>query len=201
MADNLNKTRMRDTRILMIATLVLGLASRGLFPADSGAHLALQMAGYALATVCAVGRIYASTFIGGVKNDQLITTGPYAICRNPLYLFSLCGALGIGLMTGSLLCAALIFTGFYLIYLKLIAREEGFLREKFGADFEAFVKSTPKLWPDMKKFSYPDEMTFQPRYLTKAVADAVWWFAPLPVFLFIDHLQAAGVYTPPLHIF
>jgi protein-S-isoprenylcysteine O-methyltransferase Ste14 len=201
MADKLNKNRMRDTRILMVLTLVAGVSCQTRFPAGTSEHLALEVLGFALTVVCAIGRIYVSTFIGGVKNARLITTGPYTLCRNPLYLFSLCGALGIGLMTTSLVCATVIFTGFYVVYLCLIEREEGFLREKFGADFEDFVKSTPRLLPDFKKFSCPMEMTFQPRFLTNAVKDAVWWFVPLPVFLLVDYLQTSGLYTPPFHLF
>lgn len=201
MATQLNKNRMRDTRILMGIALLAGLACHTHFAPGTGARLLLQTLGFALAAFCAIGRIYSSAFIGGVKNEKLVTDGPYAMCRNPLYFFSLCGALGVGLMTASLLCAAFLFGGFLIVYKGLIAREEAFLLEKFGAAYETYQRSVPRLWPDVRKFSHPDEMLFQPRFLTKAAADAVWWLAPLPLFLLAGHLQSIGLYSPPFHLF
>jgi len=201
MADNLNKTRMRDTRILMGLTLLAGLLADTAFPAGSGGHLLMQVIGYVLLTVCAIGRIYVSTFIGGVKNEQLVTSGPYSLVRNPLYFFSLCGAAGVGFMTTSFLCLFVIVGGFYFIYDKLIAREEDFLGAKFGASFDEYKRNVPRLLPSLKGYNAPEELVFQPRYLNKAVLDAVWWFAPLPVFLLVERLKFSGAFDAPLTLF
>jgi len=56
-------------------------------------------AGILLAGVGALGRLWCSLYIGGRKTHELVSAGPYGWCRNPLYLFSLIGALGVGLST------------------------------------------------------------------------------------------------------
>lgn len=201
MARSLNKTRMRDTRILIALTVLAGVSCKMFFPQESWTHHSMDLLGYLLVTVCAIGRIYATAFIGGIKNEDLITWGPYSLCRNPLYLFSLLGAAGIGLMTTSVIAFAVIFSGFLAIYLGLIQREEEFLLEKFGQKFRDYMARVPRLLPSLRNYSCPEELVFQPRFLTKAVADAVWWFAPLPLFEFAEILQQKGLITPVMRPF
>ena len=47
-----------------------------------------------------LGRLYATLYIGGMKNsgsdgNSFISDGIYSVCRNPLYFFSFVGLLGI----------------------------------------------------------------------------------------------------------
>jgi protein-S-isoprenylcysteine O-methyltransferase Ste14 len=201
MARSLNKTRMRDTRLLIALTMFVAVFCKTLFPDDTWQHESMDLAGYVLVTICAIGRIYTTAFIGGVKNAQLITHGPYSLSRNPLYLFSLCGAAGIGIMSTSIAAAIIVFTGFLAIYVDLIAREEQFLREKFGRQFEDYAAKVPRLLPSFRHYNCPAELMFQPRFLTKAVADAIWWFAPLPLFELAEILQEKGLITPVMRLF
>lgn len=201
MAKSLNKTRMHDTRILMGLTLLTGIFCKTMFPDETLAHESMDLMGYVLVTVCAVGRIYTTAFIGGIKNAQLITWGPYSVCRNPLYFFSLLGAAGIGLMSTSLLAFGIIFFGFLTIYWKLIEREEEFLQTRFGQSFDDYKASVPKLLPDFSKYACPAEIPLQPKFLNRAVADAIWWFVPLPLFEIAEVLQETNIIHPFIQIF
>ena len=58
--------------------------------------------GFLCVALACLGRIWASVFIAGHKDVELVTTGPYARCRHPLYSCSILGALGLGLTTRSL---------------------------------------------------------------------------------------------------
>ncbi len=191
MAADLNKTRMRDTRLLVLLLLLAVVFTQ---PVLYGwPYQLLRLLGYFLLVICAIGRMYSTAFIGGVKNEKLVTVGPYAMCRNPLYFFSLLGATGLGLLWGELVPTLILGFGFYVVYNGLIGREEGFLAEKFGADFTAFKKNTPRLWPDIKRYNAPDELLFQPRYFNMSVRDAVWWFVPAPVFELAAYLHHAHI--------
>ena len=44
------------------------------------------------------GRLWCSVYIAGKKNRELVKVGPYSVCRNPLYFFSLVGAIGAALV-------------------------------------------------------------------------------------------------------
>ena len=74
-------------------------------------------------------------------------TGPYSICRNPLYLFSTIGVLGFGLMLQSLIYAALLTSVIFLIFIWTIRKEEAFLRQKFGESYATYADRTPRIVP------------------------------------------------------
>ncbi len=63
---------------------------------------ALFVAGVVLVGVATVGRLWCALYIGGRKNAVLVTEGPYAMTRNPLYFFSFLGFVGLGLATEAL---------------------------------------------------------------------------------------------------
>lgn len=201
MAQQLNKSRMRDTKILIALTILAGLFTKSFFGTETPTHELMDLAGYILVTVCAIGRIYSTAFIGGVKNEKLITTGPYSLHRNPLYFYSLLGAAGIGLMSTHILAFAVIFGGFYFIYRSLINREEEFLTAKFGNEFEEYKARVPRLLPSLKGYVCPEELVFQPKFLTKSVWDAIWWFVPYPLFELAEYLQEERLITPVMSLF
>ena len=196
MAVKLNKHRMRDSRILVIVTILTGFFFSTLFHDSTIEHNAMDFAGYLLVMACAIGRIYCTAFIGGSKNVALITWGPYSLCRNPLYFCSIVGAAGIGLMSTSIIAFLTITIGFIFIYLSLIQREEAFLSERFGADFAAYRARIPRLVPSLQHVNYPAEVTFQPQALNRAMLDAIWWFAPYMIFELAEYLQDRGIVTP-----
>jgi len=201
MARSLNQTRMRDTRLLMGLTILAGIFCKTMFPDETVAHEMMDFSGYLLVTICAIGRIYCTAFIGGEKNAQLVTYGPYSFCRNPLYFFSLCGAAGIGLMSTSILAFAVIFGGFLAIYSGLIAREEEFLLAKFGQAFRDYCARVPRLLPSFKNYTCPAEVVMHPKYLNRGVLDAIWWFVPLPLFELAEALQEEAIITPVMQLF
>lgn len=75
--------------------------------------------------------------------DRLITGGPFALARNPIYLGEVIGLVGLGLMWSSL-APAIAAAGLALAVRKLaIEREEAHLAARFGAawaDYAARVR-------------------------------------------------------------
>ena len=79
-----------------------------------------------------------------VAADQLVVTGIFAHCRNPLYvgnLLILCGLLIIyaNLWAG---IAGILF--FYISYSAIIMAEEDFLAGKFGSEFHEYCSRVPR---------------------------------------------------------
>ena len=70
-------------------------------------HETMRWLGAGLIFVCISGRTWCSLYIGGRKNHELVTTGPYSVSRNPLYVFSIIGAIGIGAQFGAVSVAIL----------------------------------------------------------------------------------------------
>lgn len=201
MAVALNKNRMLGSRVLMGMVLLAAFFTTPVIPPDSTLSQFGRLAGFILLTACAIGRIYSTAFIGGLKNRQLVQVGPYATVRNPLYFYSLLGAAGVGLMSGQVISFVILLGGFSFIYDGLIRREERFLAEKFGAEFAEYKMRVPRLLPKIGQFTAPEELLFQPKFLTFAVWDAIWWFAPAPVFELARYLHQSGLVQPLFSVF
>jgi len=80
------------------------------------------------------------------KNEQLASTGPYAYCRNPLYLGSIIVAIGFAIAARDVWVAAGIAILFVVIYVPVMRSEEAFLRQHF-TEFENYASRVPRLLP------------------------------------------------------
>ena len=82
-----------------------------------------------------------------IEGHQLITSGPYALVRNPIYT----GMFGMLLATGLvstrwpefLIAIAVFLTGTVI----RVRSEEGLLRDAFGSEFESYTQRVPALIP------------------------------------------------------
>src|SRR5262245_36263866 len=106
MTESASTPRLRATFAIYVA-LIPATALIGPREVPFAMHVLLGCAGFICVALACLGRIWCSAFIAGHKDEMLVTTGPYARCRHPLYACSLLAALGLGLATRSpLLCAA-----------------------------------------------------------------------------------------------
>ncbi len=139
------------------ALLALPAVALALFGRPSRASVALGVplafAGEAL-RCWAVGYSGVTTRADRVTAPQLVTAGPYARVRNPLYVGNFITALGFTLaFTGAV--PALRRTAVTIaslgtmagIYTAIVPLEEAYLRETFGTAFEAYVAQVPRLLP------------------------------------------------------
>ncbi len=87
------------------------------------------------------------------KNEELSRSGPYAMCRNPLYLGTILIQLGFGLLSGSWLLALIALAWFAFIYTWVILLEEKWLADLFGGDYRDYLHATPRLLPSLRSLS------------------------------------------------
>ncbi len=84
-----------------------------------------------------------------VKNDALMTDGPYGLVRNPIYLADLIAMVGFTFCLPSAgLILPLLFSAHYV---QLILYEEASLAERFGEDYQRFAAGIPRLIPDITR--------------------------------------------------
>lgn len=112
------------------------------------ACLAVSLLGVAI-RVWTVGTIASGT--SGRNTAQqaarsLNTTGIYSLVRHPLYLANYFMFLGISLFPGQWYLPIIVTSLFLLYYERIIAREEVFLKERFGDEFESWAACTPALF-------------------------------------------------------
>ncbi len=82
-----------------------------------------------------------------VYAEKLVQGGIFAHCRNPLYLGNFVILLGVGVASNSLLFLGLAMPFFAFAYWAIIAAEENYLRNKFGADFDEYCARVNRLIP------------------------------------------------------
>ncbi|MGH7709529.1 MAG: methyltransferase family protein [Vulcanimicrobiaceae bacterium] len=102
----------------------------------------------------AVGYSGESTRDDRVVAPRLVTAGPYAHVRNPLYLGNFATALGFSIaFTGRLrkrqrmLLAVFGLGTMAAVYATIVPLEEAYLRRKFGAAFDAYCERVPPYLP------------------------------------------------------
>jgi len=101
---------------------------------------------------------------GKVGGTYLVINGPYAHVRNPLYVGNILIYFGLGIMSFALFpYLQIIALAFFVFqYYEIIKEEEGFLREKFGNDFDEYYKNVPRIFPRLTP--YKKEGVEQPEY-------------------------------------
>lgn len=76
------------------------------------------------------------------ETTALVTGGIYRVTRNPMYLGMALIFFGITVIAGCLLMLALLVPTVFVIDRYVIAREEAYLKRKFGAPYEALLGSS-----------------------------------------------------------
>ena len=185
------KIRILLTRILMGALGVLVLFTSSKWE-TSIVSSSLFMVGCAFVSIGTIGRVWSSLYIAGRKTKSLVTTGPYSLCRNPLYLFSLIGAIGVGLATETLFIPALLAVGFAFYYPWVIRSEERRLRETHGEAFEAYCRTTPAFWPRFAGLH--EDQTYLVNAITfrRHIVDALWFVWLVGALEIVEQLHELG---------
>jgi protein-S-isoprenylcysteine O-methyltransferase Ste14 len=124
---------------------------------------ALFLIGISLASVGATGRAWATSYISGQKMKQLVTSGPYSICRNPLYFFSMILGVGFGFCTKTVAAPVVILITLGLLSYFQIRREEQRLLARFGEPYAIYISRIPRLLPTFRYYNEPDEVTVAPQ--------------------------------------
>ena len=153
----------------------------------------LEVVGALVVVAAVLGRFWAILYIGGRKNHQVVQDGPYSMCRHPLYLSTTVGAIGLGLMLGSFVLAAVLGLIAFVILSMTAAREETFLRVEFAPDYDLYAQRVPRIWPRLSLFQTPVEVTFNALVLRRNLADALGFLALIPLAELMETLRESGV--------
>lgn len=177
--------------MLALATTILLFCSS--WTPEGEFHEFLEAFGLSLIGVAVMGRLWCTLYIGGRKNAELVARGPYSLSRNPLYFFSAIGAMGVGAQTGSALVALFFAAVTVIAFHVVINREEEFLRQEFGAAFNAYCRRVPRFFPRFSGYDGKDMVTVDPARLYSTFFDGLVFFAAIPAFEGIEWLQQSGV--------
>jgi protein-S-isoprenylcysteine O-methyltransferase Ste14 len=160
----------------------------------------IEWIGLALLGVCIGGRTWCALYIGGRKTRELVTVGPYSLCRNPLYLFSVVGAVGVGAQLGAISIALLAGLITWAAHVSAVTQEERVLLAKHGEHYRGYLAHVPRFFPRPSGWEDVERLEVRPRAVIRTFVDACCFLAALPVAALVDGLQNAGALRVLLHL-
>lgn len=183
------KSRMRHTRWFMFLMLPVLLFTIGYYQQHAWQDQLMEWTGFFLVCICVLGRSYCSMFIGGLKNEQVVRQGPFSIVRNPLYVFSFIGVIGIGLQSGRFSIMLFLVLVFMVYYRFVVAREEAFLTDRFGDAYRKYVNEVPRWFPKLSLWSEPAEVVVRPVFIRNTMRDGLLFFLAWPILETLETMQ------------
>jgi protein-S-isoprenylcysteine O-methyltransferase Ste14 len=187
------KKRIGYTQLIVVSLLLLLLFTSHSWQEYTFFDMLIQWIGFILIVITTLGRIWCFVYISGYKDDRLVQFGPYSLVRNPLYVFSFIGTIGLGLASENLLALALMVILFSVFYPSVVDEEESNLKAIYGKMFEDYIKKTPRWIPDFKHFYELEEYTVKPRIFVKAMLESMWFLLFFLILQVIENLHHMGI--------
>lgn len=184
----------RRRKFVLIGLLALFLGataciSDAWWPASQGMHKAIEWLGIVMIFICIAGRTWCTLYIGARKKRELVTIGPYSLCRNPLYAFTVVGAFGVGAQYASVVIAGAAALLTLLVFRSVIAREEAWLSEAFGTDFAEYAANVPRIWPNFSGWKDAGELQISPQLVVQTFLDASLFMLAIPASEVVEYVQ------------
>jgi len=82
------------------------------------------------------------------REHKLVTNGPFAIIRHPLYMGVLLSAIGALFVFKT--WSMVVFTPLSLVVIGRAEREEKLLEQEFGEEWKAYIAKVPKWFPKIR---------------------------------------------------
>lgn len=145
-------------------------------------------------------RWWATLFIGGRKEQELVTAGPYSICRNPLYLGTFLMTLSVGMFLQSISLCAAMFLVSWAYLLITVPVEEHRLATLYGDRFRLYCESTPRFFPRFASFQSPGELTVRLEGLRAEARRMLQWMWIPAICYMIEHLRMLPWWPTPISL-
>lgn len=167
-----------------------------MLPATLEAHgESHQLLSFMLVLCAVFGRVWTLTFVGGRKDRELCTVGPYSLVRHPLYLFTLVGVIGIALQTHHPIVGPALPLIWLLTYPFTMRREERKLAELFGTRFLDYRRRVPAFWPRWRGYVAPLTLQVSTSAVRRALLDNLWWMVIWYWLGAVERARIAGWWT------
>lgn len=129
-----------------------------------------------------------------VHADELVTEGFFNHGRNPLYVGNILMLVGVGILINSLIFMVIFIPVFLFIYQAIVLAEENFLRQKFGAQFDAYCARVNRWWINFNGLGKTmRSMAFNgKRWLIKEYNTQTVWLLGIVIILLFYYPQLTG---------
>ena len=150
-----------------------------------------------------VGYIGRKSRSSDIHAARLITSGPYAHTRNPLYFGGFLLTLGLSALSGSVAIVLGCVLYWIIVYGPIIRAEERFLWRAFGRRYAAYCRAIPRWWPRLRPGPGAKRATWRWQELSKEyqtgaaiLATALLMYASLFVADWFSHRRQGSRHDP-----
>lgn len=170
------RRRVKLTAVVLLATWAAVLMSEPFVNAGSLAAVFADYFGWLLFGAGVALRLWGTTNIGGRKQQTLVNHGPYALCRNPLYVgtFLMMFAEACFLKSLTFVLATVVLFVFY--HVAVVPVEERVLRSRFGTAYDDYCDAIPRWWPRRANLFAPP-VTVAPNPWNDELRRTLWWLS------------------------
>jgi len=169
----MRKLRIMLLRLSFLPIVFLVAFVRPSTPTESDTAFFMEAAGYLFLLAGLAIRMWSILYVGGRKSLELITDGPYSICRNPLYIGTFFLAIGAGLCFENIPVLVATVAIILPVHMAAARMEEHHLQEKFPAEYPQYKKQVPRFWPRFRNYQSRDSITVSVRAVRRATVDAI----------------------------
>ncbi len=187
------EARVPILRLSGILFIFLAVFVRPAWHTESTAAFAVELAGYVFLIAGLMIRMWSALYLGGRKSQQLVTEGPYSICRNPLYLGTLLLIIGAGLCFENVLMLAAMVIVFVPVHLIAVRWEERRLEARFPVEYALYKKTVPRFLPVFRNYKPKEELMVPFRSVRRVMVDTVGVLLLPEIEDLLEVLHARGV--------
>ncbi len=199
----ISRHRPKLLRLAVAICLPLILFTHHSWSEESVIDLTLDDLGLVLVSIGALGRIWCTLYIAGRKSSELITAGPYSICRNPLYFFTGFVLAGLLCIYENILLVVPVVAIAILTHVASMRREERFLADRFGPAYATYADRVPRLLPNLSRYrgAEPGQWgSLDKRLALRGICDSLLFLPLIPIAEQLEHLHLSGALPVYLYI-
>ena len=109
-----------------------------------------------------------------IEAPRLVTDGPFAYMRNPIYAGTMCLGFGVAALIGDPRAYLLAALAFFFLYLSIVPAEEEFLSRQFGAAYARYRAEVPRFRPRLRPWPGRVKAAFHWRAVRGELGIAFW---------------------------
>lgn len=144
----------------------------------------LQASGSLLLFAGIVGRVFVSLSIGGRKDQTLVRTELYSVCRNPLYFSSFLMTVGFGLLMGRVDFTVVAAAAYLAVFYPMMLNEARFLKARFP-EYGEYEDSVPLFIPNFCRWQARETFEINFRLVFRTLLDAAIALPVIPLVLIL----------------
>lgn len=198
--DFLARSRAWIALVLLAPIAIAAVLTRPHIEFEGIGEFAIELVAWVLFFAGACWRWWATLFIGGRKIHELVTQGPYSMCRNPLYVGTLLMAFSVAvfLQSVTLFVAIVVVGGLYLWI--TVPIEERRLLALYGDQFQAYCRRVPRLVPNPWLYSAPEVVHVRMIGVRAEFLRMLQWSGVPVICYFVEHLRMLPWWPTPLSL-